>query len=158
MSIENKKKLRVLCLVLFILYSISIVYFLIFSDMFGRGHGYEEMRYNLTPFLEIKRFVKYRSYMTTTSVMLNLVGNVLAFVPFGMLIRWVRGKKTGFFTATLAAFAFSLSIELVQLITKLGVFDVDDIIMNTFGGMLGYIIYYILARFDRKRRKKIEKQ
>ena len=140
MSIENKKKLRVLCLVLFILYSISIVYFLIFSDMFGRGHGYEEMRYNLTPFLE------------------NLVGNVLAFVPFGMLIRWVRGKKTGFFTATLAAFAFSLSIELVQLITKLGVFDVDDIIMNTFGGMLGYIIYYILARFDRKRRKKIEKQ
>ena len=80
---------------------------------------YEEMRYNLTPFLEIKRFVKYRSYMTTTSVMLNLVGNVLAFVPFGMLIRWVRGKKTGFFTATLAAFAFSLSIELVQLITKL---------------------------------------
>ena len=58
MSIENKKKLRVLCLVLFILYSISIVYFLIFSDMFGRGHGYEEMRYNLTPFLEIKRFVK----------------------------------------------------------------------------------------------------
>ena len=97
MSIENKKKLRVLCLVLFILYSISIVYFLIFSDMFGRGHGYEEMRYNLTPFLEIKRFVKYRSYMTNTSVMLNLVGNVLAFVPFGMLIRWVRGKKTGFF-------------------------------------------------------------
>ena len=131
MSIENKKKLRVLCLVLFILYSISIVYFLIFSDMFGRGHGYEEMRYNLTPFLEIKRFVKYRSYMTTTSVMLNLVGNVLA---------------------------FSLSIELVQLITKLGVFDVDDIIMNTFGGMLGYIIYYILARFDRKRRKEFEKQ
>ena len=50
MSIDNKKKLRVLCLVLFILYSISIVYFLIFSDMFGRGHGYEEMRYNLTRF------------------------------------------------------------------------------------------------------------
>ena len=125
MSIENKKKLRALCLVLFILYSISIVYFLIFSDMFGRGHGYEEMRYNLTPFLEIKRFVKYRSYMTTTSVMLNL---------------------------------FSLCIELIQLITKLGVFDVDDIIMNTFGGMIGYIIYYILARFDRKRRKEFEKQ
>lgn len=98
MSIENKKKLRVLCLVLFILYSISIVYFLIFSDMFGRGHGYEEMRYNLTPFLEIKRFVKYRSYMTTTSVMLNLVGNVLAFVPFGMLIRWVRGKRPDFYS------------------------------------------------------------
>ena len=36
LSIENKKKLRVLCLVLFILYSISIVYFLIFSDMFGQ--------------------------------------------------------------------------------------------------------------------------
>jgi len=30
--------------------------------------------------------------------------------------------------------------------------------MNTFGGMLGYIIYYILARFDRKRRKEFEKQ
>ncbi len=158
MSLENKKKLQAVCRLLFVLYSITIIYFLIFSDSFGRGHGYDVMRYNLEPFVEIKRFIKYRDSLTTTSVMLNLVGNVLAFVPFGMLIRFVRKKPTGFFTAMLLSFMFSLCIELVQLVTRLGVFDVDDIIMNTFGGIIGYIIYYILARIDRKRRKEIEKQ
>lgn len=157
MSKKSKDKLRLFCLVLFIIYIIVIVYFLIFSDGFGRGHGYDTRRYNLEPFLEIKRFIKYRELLTTESVMLNLVGNVVAFIPFGMLIRWVRNKKTNAFVALFYSFTFTLAIELVQFITKLGVFDVDDIIMNTLGGLLGYIIYWILACIDRRRRKNVEK-
>jgi glycopeptide antibiotics resistance protein len=135
-----------------------MVYFLIFSDNFGRGHGYDVRRYNLEPFLEIKRFVKYRSYMSTTSVMLNLVGNVVAFMPFGMLIRWARNKKTGVLTAFVYSMLFSCIIEVAQLVTKLGVFDVDDIIMNTIGGMIGYLVYVILAVYDKRRRKHNEEQ
>lgn len=154
---KKKKKLRTICLLLFIIYCIAIVYFLIFSDLFGRGRGYDEMRYNLEPFLEIRRFIVYRNYLRKTSVLLNLFGNVLAFVPFGMLIHFVRNRQTGFFAVLLLSVAFSLCIECVQLVTKLGVFDVDDIIMNTFGGCIGYLIYYILEKIYRKRRKKSEK-
>jgi glycopeptide antibiotics resistance protein len=134
-----------------------MIYFLIFSDNFGRGHGYDVRRYNLEPFLEIKRFITYRNYLSTTSVLLNLIGNVVAFVPFGMLVRWARNKKTGFFVAALYSALFSCVIEIIQLITRLGVFDVDDIIMNTIGGIIGYLIYLALAFWDRNRRKRNEK-
>ena len=152
MSLHNKKGLRIICPVLFILYCIALVYFLIFSDSFGRGQ-YEVRRYNLEPFMEIKRFINNRNYLSSSSVIMNLLGNVLAFIPFGILIMWIRKKSTGFFTVAFLSALFSFAIEIVQYVTRLGVFDVDDIIMNTFGGVLGYIIYCILARIDRKRRK-----
>lgn len=141
---------------LFMIYIVAMVYFLIFSDQFGR-EPYETMRYNLEPFLEIRRFITYRELLTTESVMLNLFGNVVAFMPFGMLIRWVRNRKTNVFVAFLYSFAFSLCIEWVQLVTRLGVFDVDDIIMNTLGGVLGYIVYWIFACIFRRRKKYVSK-
>ncbi len=150
MSIEKHKKLRAICFILFIIYIIAIVYFLIFSDMFGR-EPLETRSANLEPFAEIKRFIKYRELMTATSVMLNLVGNVVAFIPFGMLIRWARNKKTNAWIALLYSFSFTLIIEVTQYITMLGVFDVDDIIMNTTGGMIGYLIYYIITRIYRRK-------
>lgn len=141
---------------LFVIYMVVLVYFLIFSDGFGRGQ-YDTMRYNLEPFLEIKRFIKYRELLSTESVMLNLVGNVVAFMPYGMLIRWVRNRKTNVFVAFLYSLAFSLCIEWIQLVTKLGVFDVDDIIMNTLGGVLGYLVYWILACIFKGRKKHVSK-
>ena len=51
-------------------------------------------------------------------------------------------------------FLLSLSFETLQLIFKVGSFDVDDLLLNTIGGMLGYLAFWIL---DRIRRKKYEK-
>lgn len=148
--IIDKKKLRIICFALFIVYIILIVYFLIFSDMFGRGSGYNERRYNLRPFQEILRFIKYGDQLDGQSVFLNIYGNIIAFVPFGMLIRWARNKRTTLLQATIYSFVFTLAIEIVQYITKLGVFDVDDIILNTFGGVTGYLIYYIMLVLYRR--------
>lgn len=152
MSLNKKEKLRVVCSLLFILYIVAMFYFLIFSDGFGRGNGYTTRRYNLEPFLEIKRFIKYRNSLSNESVILNLVGNVVAFMPFGMLIRWGRNKKTGFFAAFCYSLIFTVLIETIQYITYSGVFDIDDIIMNTIGGLLGYMIYRILSYFDKRRK------
>ena len=46
----------------------------------------------------------------------------------------------------LAIIFLSLAFETTQLLTGLGVFDVDDIILNTSGGALGYIIYAIIKK------------
>lgn len=84
------------------------------------------------------------------SVFLNLYGNIIAFIPFGMLLRWARNKNTTFLQAFLYSLVFTFTIETAQYITKLGVFDVDDIIMNTLGGVIGYGIYYVTAKLIRR--------
>ena len=43
-----------------------------------------------------------------------------------------------------------MTIELVQLITKVGSCDVDDIILNTLGGVIGYILWYIYTKLRKK--------
>ena len=57
-------------------------------------------------------------------------------------------------------FLFSLCIETLQLITKVGVFDVDDLMMNTVGGLIGWIIYciirFIYHKWKAKNKKKEE--
>ena len=46
------------------------------------------------------------------------------------------------FHTVLFSCEFSLLVELTQLIARTGSFDVDDLILNTFGGLIGYILYY----------------
>lgn len=158
---ESRKRFRTICLIFFTIYVLGIVYFLLLSDIYGRIEGYTDYRYNLIPFLEIRRFLHSAfngGSIDYIDVFINLVGNVVAFIPFGALIRWVRNCKTGFFIAVLYTFLFSLAIELIQFFTKVGVFDVDDLILNTCGGAIGYICYRILRFLDRKRYQNGEKE
>lgn len=151
---DSRKKFRILCLILFVIYVLAIIYFLLLSDIYGRTEVYLDYRYNLIPFLEIKRFIHSAisgGSIHFRDVCINLIGNVVAFVPFGALVRWVRNKKTGAFVAILYTFLFSLCIELVQLVTKVGVFDVDDLILNTLGGAIGYLCYRVLRAIDRRK-------
>lgn len=158
MRASSKFILRRICLVLFTAYVIVLAYFLFFSDGYGRTVTYEEYRYNLIPFQEIKRFYIYSGRVGIIASITNIAGNIVAFMPFGALIRWVRNKRTNAFLATGYTFLFSLAIELVQLVTRVGVFDVDDLILNTLGGLLGYICYYVLACIDRRLRNERKKK
>ncbi len=156
----NKKYMRPLCVTLFMIYVCVLAYFVFLSDGFSRIEGYSTYRYNLTPFLEIKRFLS--SSLSFKDIFINVAGNVVAFMPFGALLRWVRNKKTGWFIATFYTFLFSLLIESVQLVTRIGVFDVDDLMLNTLGGVLGYICYAILRGiykiFNKSNKKKTKKK
>ena len=61
------------------------------------------------------------------------------------MIPIVINKKKAFFRAVFATSFFSLVIETSQLIMKVGVFDVDDLLMNTVGGLIGYMIYRVVV-------------
>lgn len=160
---KNRKKIGSLSLLLLILYGCLVIYFVLFSDRLGRVEGYSTYRYNLVPFEEIKRFIVYRSYVSLGSFLLNLVGNLLVFFPVGFLIPIWRLEKTGCIRIIIYSFLFSLCIETLQLITRVGVFDVDDLMMNTVGGLLGWICYCI-TRFvyhrmrEKNKRREKEKQ
>ena len=151
--IRNTTKLQKFGWVLFILYLIALTYFLFFAESFGRVPGAQTYyAYNLMPFREISRFIKYRGLLGFQAVLLNLAGNVLGFVPFGFFIPVVSRRGRIWRNAVLMGFGFSLCIELTQLIFKIGSFDVDDILLNTTGSILGYLAYWKVQKI-RVRRK-----
>ena len=143
MEIIARKRLSWAGALVFIVYISLVLYFVFFSDHYGRVTGFTEFRYNLTPFSEIHRYLTYREAFTWENLITNLAGNILVFVPFGILVPIIRRKKTGIFYVFFLTLFFSLFIETVQLFTRVGVFDVDDLIMNTVGGVLGYSIIWI---------------
>ncbi len=74
----------------------------------------------------------------------NLGGNIIGFIPFGILLPLLFVWCRSIWKIILASFLISLAFETTQLITGLGVFDIDDIILNTAGGIVGFIVYLIL--------------
>ena len=152
MTVEKKKLARRGIKVIFYLYIIGIFYFVLLSERYGRDTGYDTSHVNLVLFKEINRFWTYRHFLSTEAVVTNLFGNIFAFSPFGFMIPIVL------FRAVFATSFFSLVIETSQLIMKVGVFDVDDLLMNTVGGLIGYMIYRIVvAVYDLYNRKRAAK-
>ena len=149
--IRNTTKLQKFGWVLFILYLIALTYFLFFAEMAGRTDADRTYHYNLVLFKEIGRFIKYRHLLGWYPVCTNLLGNILIFLPFGMLVPMLSKKYKRFWCVALLSFELSLAVELIQLLTKVGSCDVDDMLLNTIGGMLGYAIYAWIRGRRRKR-------
>lgn len=128
---------------IFYIYLVCMAYFLFFSERYGRIYRLEEYRYNLIPFTEIKRYFMYRDSFRVELFIVNMFGNVFAFAPFGFLLPLLEPRFRKFLNIAFLSFEVSLMVELVQLITKTGIFDVDDVILNTFGGILGYLCFLL---------------
>ncbi|MDF2611212.1 MAG: VanZ family protein [Lachnospiraceae bacterium] len=141
MKARQSTKIIAFCRMLFIIYIILLAYFLFFSERYGRTISMEEYRYNLTLFKEVKRFIMYREVIGLESFLVNIIGNVFAFAPFGFVLPIISPQNRKFLNVILLSFEFSLTIELIQLLFKVGIFDVDDILMNTVGGFIGYLCF-----------------
>ena len=122
-----------------------LIYFLFFAEGFRErvGTGYH---YNFIPFYEIGRYLKYYRTIGLPMVILNLLGNVVAFIPFGFLVPLASKGKLRFWSVALFTLEFSVLVEVLQLFTRVGSCDVDDVILNTLGGMLGYGFYCLWKR------------
>ena len=95
LSKKREKRFRALGKVLFVLYIIFLIYFLCFSEWYGRVGTTEEYRYNLELFKEIKRFIEYREELGMFAVFTNLFGNILIFVPYGFFVA-MASRRRGF--------------------------------------------------------------
>lgn len=110
---------------------------------------------NFTLFKTIKMYINY-SYMLNSFE--NLAGNIVVFVPFGFLLPYVQKGAAKFPVLLLNAFLFVVGIEVFQLFSAFGAFDVDDILLNCLGASLGFWIYKMMLCFCRKRNKMEEKR
>ena len=137
----NKKENKLAMWVCFLAYLSLLGYAVFFSAGFGREER-AEYRYNLTLFQEIGRY--YGVGMRTGSwrlFLMNVVGNICVFMPFGWFLPVLIEKCRKWFSVLLFSLELSLAVEVVQLITKVGCFDVDDLLLNTMGGIMGYLMY-----------------
>ena len=150
MNARKRRRIRILGKVCFVLYIGFIIYFLIFSDLYGRATtGMEDYHYNFVLFKEIKRFWEYRDQVGFFAMFTNLFGNVLIFVPFGFFMP-MASKYHSFMSTLFWSFSLSLCVETFQLLAKVGSFDVDDLLLNTIGGVVGYIIFAVGAALKRR--------
>ena len=113
---------------------ISVCYIVAVLGVVFLNRGNYYMSYNLQPF---------NAYMEawddwSVSGWRNIILNISLFIPFGFLLPLWNVKFQKAWRTVVCGFVFSFIIELVQLITLLGVFDVDDLMDNTFGVLVGY--------------------
>ncbi len=151
MNEKQKRTLRICSKIIFGVYLVLLIYMLFFAESMGRTFTERTYHYNLVPFKEIKRFLVHWESLGTMAVMLNLFGNVAAFVPYGLILPIMYRRLRSLGRITLWTFEFSLLVEVLQLVSKVGSFDVDDLLLNTLGGILGYLGFVILDWIRRKR-------
>ncbi len=131
-KIEDKKKILKLSHVIVFIYYVILLFNMV---VFARYNSIDS--YNLAPFKSIIDIFKNG---TTYEVIINIFGNLLVFMPLEyFLIELFKVKK--FSINFILSFGIILLIELFQYVFKIGVLDIDDLILCTFGMMLFYIIY-----------------
>lgn len=69
-------------------------------------------------------------------------GNILWFAPFGLAC---GAKEQGVWKTLLWTFLFSLTIEMLQFVFSTGYSDVEDLILNTIGGLFGLLLYRLIV-------------
>jgi glycopeptide antibiotics resistance protein len=94
--------------------------------------------------------ISYTVLSPSIHEVINLVGNILAFVPYGIFIVLLSKNKmislSGVFIRSLG---ISLLLECLQVFFSIGNFDVDDLILNTSGGLLGYGVFCIFRLYGK---------
>lgn len=105
---------------------------------------------NFKPFRSILMYINYFNRINGLG---NLIGNICAFIPLGALFCVALPKQIKYGVPVLYCGLFSLLMELFQLVTHFGIFDVDDIILNTFGGFIGYGIFLLMKKGHKARKK-----
>lgn len=102
---------------------------------------------NLIPFKTVRMYINYYHQINGFD---NLFGNILAFMPFGVLLPTAFKECSKLWHSLLHSFWLSLCIELFQLVSHFGEFDVDDILLNCFGAILGYVFYQLVKKALRR--------
>jgi len=116
--------------------------------------GFERSQYDvnivrLIPMFSTAGFINETILWKT--IVINVFGNILVFVPFGFF--GIVFPKLNNFWILILDFLFAIIIvESLQYFTRLGVFDIDDIILNTLGVAIGFWIYQLFEKKFNSRR------
>jgi glycopeptide antibiotics resistance protein len=151
-------KKRLLSIFIFLAYIVTLIKVMVFKDIptirigqlmlnFG-GTTYDTHPANFVPFTTIVPYLLGDKGWIIAGI--NLVGNIIPLVPLGFLLPFLYRNMTWKKTLALGV-VVGLTIETIQTILHVGIFDIDDVILNTLGVMIGYWSFLILAKWVRER-------
>ena len=139
-----KKNHRVFLFVAFIVYIALLIYLLFFRHRAADIPLTEYIRYstNFIPFFSFYAFftTPYISYRVVVPFMVNLIGNMVLFLPWGIALpmlneKFVSAKR--FFTLTAIVI---IAVEILQILLQVGTCDIEDFLMNMIGAAAGFLI------------------
>lgn len=153
-------KKRLLSIVIFIIYCAILIKVMVFKDMptiqigqlmlnfsgTNSGHGP-----NFVPFKTILPYLLGHKGLIIAGV--NLIGNIALLVPIGFIVPFIN-QKLNWKIILFIAIVAGLSIELPQVALGVGIFDIDDILLNAVGVMIGYWAFLIFAKWVRSKNYK----
>ena len=102
----------------------------------------QDQNYGLSNYIPFKEIFRYE--VGSSLFVKNIIGNVLLFLPYGYFAsEYIKSKKLA--APCFLTFIVSFTIEVVQY--NIGrTFDIDDVILNTLGGLLGYLLYRLVEK------------
>lgn len=138
----NIKKVIIFC----ILFCYIVI--VIGATIFIRPGVYEHANFNLfSSYIEA-----WNNY--SKSYWRNIILNILMFVPFGFLLPLFSDRFKKFYWTLSLGFLFTFGIEATQYITKRGIFEVDDIMNNWIGALIGYsLVMFLLTSISKEKIK-----
>ena len=143
----KNKPMKINLYIFFVLYLILLITLTLFDNLWLRnGFNIQNFsnikdRINLIPFKTIITFIKeFNSMYSTNQIILNLFGNVFAFMPMALFLPLLFKMQNKFRNFVITLIIIILGIEFLQLITGSGRFDIDDLILNLFGACIAYVL------------------
>ncbi len=143
---KNEKKLRFCVIGLFFIYMVVLLRIILFKQValynLLSAFGSMERTISIIPFSSLLDMIN--NNISLVRIIENVLGNIVLFIPFGLLLPIVINEKSK--KILLYGFGTSVFIEIAQFIFALGSSDIDDILFNTLGVIVGYTLYIILQR------------
>ena len=124
----------------------------LFYVLFGRSMGcdhdctYVEYIKSMRNFIPLKSFyILFSSPIISRPIVFsflkNLLGNIILFIPFGVMLPLWFDLLKKFKRFFIVAFVSIFIVECIQLFTMLGCFDIEDILLNLFGACIGFMCH-----------------
>ncbi|WP_168121348.1 VanZ family protein [Paenibacillus sp. HB172176] len=127
---------NLLLLGLAVLYALIMINLLYFRDR----SIHDGLVFNWTPFDTIKRYVKYRDHFTMEAWVKNLFGNLVLFIPIGIFLPLLNTRFARSLSLVAVCIVIIFFVEMLQMLFKVGSFDIDDILLNTIGAWFGLLL------------------
>ncbi len=136
------------------LYGVFICYILLLIKILflSRISHLEHRSINLIPFYSIMEYISGSSANIKAFAFSNVVGNIVIFIPLGTYLSLFKNDKR-VITNLLFIFIVSLFVEIIQGLLGIGASDIDDIILNCLGGLIGILGYKFLLFILRDEKK-----